>query len=51
MTSPYENNPDVSPNKLFGHFYGSGHVEVGGLFVTPTLAGAFGATRDEGVEK
>ena len=31
--------------EVFGRFYGTGHTEVGGWFNTPTVTGAFGATR------
>ncbi len=34
------------PEQFAGRFYGSDHGEVGGVFNTPALNGAFGAVRD-----
>ena len=40
-------NPLELRNRIAGKFYGPGHEEVGGIFEYATVAGSFGAARDD----
>ena len=40
-------NPLELRNRIAGKFYGPGHEEVGGIFEYATVAGSFGAERDD----
>ena len=44
MTPTNLSNPR---KRIEGRFYGPGHEEVGGIFEYATVAGSFGAARDD----